>query len=225
MTSGAALESALAKLRTQAAAPNWPVPAHITSQEAAALLARLEALEWRPIETAPKDGSPMLVCSRAGHVGRATYDAEEGCFQDEHTEFIETHWLSAWMPLPPAYRNPQPAAEGEKPCPNPVLAACAKGRYGCVSSILTRTGNSAAAALVDRASVIQRPATRRDLRSSTTPTETTGNERADAKSVARPAPHRLGSVPEVRRRLPGEWCRLSRIFSLLRPYHRETKGD
>jgi hypothetical protein len=102
-----ALESALAKLR----ANTGEFKPRLLRDEAAALLAKIEAadrLEWQPIETAPKDGTPMLVCSHAGHVGRATYDAEERCFQDEHTEFIETRWLSAWMPLPPAYRNPQP---------------------------------------------------------------------------------------------------------------------
>lgn len=104
-----ALESALEQLRNYES-ERWVT---LRESEAAALLARLDALEWQPIETAPKDGTPMLVCSRAGHVGRATFNEAEGCFMDEHTEFIEKRWLSAWMPLPPAYRAPQPAGGGE----------------------------------------------------------------------------------------------------------------
>lgn len=81
------LESALAKLRTQAAAPNWPVPAHITSQEAAALLAKIEAADrlaeaaYRALPLMPALYANGTPCTEFGKLGETLAD----------------------------YRNPQPA--------------------------------------------------------------------------------------------------------------------
>ena len=57
--------------------------------------------EWKPINSAPKDGTPMFVHSRNGWIGRVQFNEAEGCFMDEHTEFVEARWLTHWMPLPP----------------------------------------------------------------------------------------------------------------------------
>jgi hypothetical protein len=106
------VESALAKLRARTADSSPHIGyASISHEEAAALLARLDALEWQPIETAPKDGAWFLAWR--AHETRprivrwdATYDAAESEF-GEHVYHLER-----WMPLP-AYRNPVPTAEEE----------------------------------------------------------------------------------------------------------------
>lgn len=64
------------------------------------ILAELDRMAWRPIESAPKDGSPMLVFSTGKHIGRATWNSEELMFEDEHHEFIDQRWLTHWIPLP-----------------------------------------------------------------------------------------------------------------------------
>lgn len=73
-------------------------------REAAEALARRG--EWRLIETAPRDGTPMLVHSRHGWIGRVRWSTEEECFEDEHTEFVRPDWLTHWMPLPPPPSRP-----------------------------------------------------------------------------------------------------------------------
>lgn len=106
------VESALARLRARTADSSPHIGyASISHEEAAALLARLDALGWQPIETAPKDGAWFLVWR--AHATRpmivrwdATYDAAENEF-GEHVYHLER-----WMPLP-AYRAPQPAGGGE----------------------------------------------------------------------------------------------------------------
>jgi hypothetical protein len=68
-------------------------------------------VNWLPIDTAPKDGTPMLVYSKKGWIGRVKWSLQEGdCFEDEHTEYVMSEWLSHWMPLPAA---PQPTKEHE----------------------------------------------------------------------------------------------------------------
>ncbi len=66
--------------------------------------------EWRGIETAPKDGTRILVClRRGGYVGIYSWDEglhwidDEGKFLVIDPEF--------WMPLPAA---PRPAGEEGK---------------------------------------------------------------------------------------------------------------
>lgn len=119
-----ALESALAKLRAMMQIapkidiePIWP-------HEAAALLARLEAQQWRPIETAPKGETEFQgwLWSDMYRTGwwepRCRYSAD-GAFQvwqrvdydDDGWDVVEarpTHWLPK-PTEPAAYRNPQPA--------------------------------------------------------------------------------------------------------------------
>lgn len=65
---------------------------------------------WQPIETAPRDGTAILVHSRAGWIGSVSWWSDEdrdeefddSCFQDEHGEPVEPADLTHWMPLPPA---------------------------------------------------------------------------------------------------------------------------
>jgi hypothetical protein len=66
---------------------------------------RTAALEWQPIETAPKGGTLILVGSaRDGYTTEAQFDTE----REEWWE-VNTHWTDAtgdplypthWMPLP-----------------------------------------------------------------------------------------------------------------------------
>ena len=109
-------ESAMTKL---AAIETWPTLTHsqqmtiavvpaLTSSEAAAIR---ERLEWRPIETAPKDGTAVLCLAADGtvRVGRRKLSFEKSgkyeCFRsDEHApghswSIIPTHWQP--LPEPP----------------------------------------------------------------------------------------------------------------------------
>jgi hypothetical protein len=92
-----ALESGLAKLRTQAAAPNWPVPAHITSQEAAALLAELQRLKELPYTNEMGDAGDRYIRSVA--------------FNGTYYLPARFRWSDLWDVMLRAYRAPQPAGE------------------------------------------------------------------------------------------------------------------
>lgn len=87
-------------------------------------LAQREAQpKWEPIETAPRDGTEILICVD-GEVHEARYDelhpgfpwvfiddieeALTGCCDREATGRVNTNGacaISAWMPLPPAPRT------------------------------------------------------------------------------------------------------------------------
>lgn len=88
--------------------------------------------QWQPIETAPKDGAPVII-SVAGFVGEAAYRAEgshEGAWWwanegpgDYHADSIDsrhgepTHWMP--LPDPPETAEPDMSRMGEKhikPC-------------------------------------------------------------------------------------------------------------
>jgi hypothetical protein len=84
------------------------VPAH---EVAALLVTMAEAMEWRPIETAPKDG--MFLAGWADGSGRSCvmaadiYHAQKGRqYTPPHLRFECTHWMP--LPAPPA------SDEGEK---------------------------------------------------------------------------------------------------------------
>lgn len=104
-------ESALAKLRAHTD-PHISY-AIISHDEAAALLQhiaaleqRVEAMEWRPIETAPRDGSWCLFLRKHRPFPLlAKYDPVYGEFEDQSGDHV--HDLIYWMPLPPAYRSPE----------------------------------------------------------------------------------------------------------------------
>ncbi len=72
--------------------------------------------EWQPIETAPKDGTAMLVHDE-GAVFIAVFDEDEGAWMDiagapgyQRVEPAPTHWMP--LPDPPAVSRPQ---DGEQP--------------------------------------------------------------------------------------------------------------
>lgn len=76
--------------------------------------------EWHSIETAPKDGRKVLLCSEDGEIGVGRWDAEgdswadengQACAAGEGTIQVTGVWLSGggwyqpnevthWMPLP-----------------------------------------------------------------------------------------------------------------------------
>lgn len=81
-------------------------------QEAAALLRKLQqgADGWRPIETAPKDGTRVLLCCMSpteysrrntGYMAVCGYD--EGWGEFNRAYFPATHWQP--LPEPPAYQG------------------------------------------------------------------------------------------------------------------------
>lgn len=115
------LESALAKLRKIAEDKHGAVMGGIVSPaDARALLARLDALEWQPIETVPKDGREFQAWlwnepARTGWWGPRCRYSPDGAFQvwqrvdydDDGWDVVEetpTHWLP--QPIgPAAYRT------------------------------------------------------------------------------------------------------------------------
>lgn len=63
--------------------------------------------EWQPIETAPKDGSEILVCNGIGRravthwmEGRGFYAGQGGGYPASWTTIGDLA-LTHWMPLPP----------------------------------------------------------------------------------------------------------------------------
>lgn len=66
---------------------------------------------WRPIETAPKDGTLLLCFWRSSHCAVAYYD--DGCWWDAGTDGLDdpTHWQP--LPSPPAEQIQAPAKAGE----------------------------------------------------------------------------------------------------------------
>jgi len=61
--------------------------------------ALLEALAWRPIETAPKDKSSILIIDSENFITIGYFSEERGCFANtEECWKIETP--THWMPLP-----------------------------------------------------------------------------------------------------------------------------
>lgn len=93
------LDTALAKL---AAIEYWPkhnliAPTpHMTPSEARALR---ERLEWRPIETAPKDGTFVLLITDSGHHQIGQYCQDQYWRQNLFHRTVGN--LINWQPLPP----------------------------------------------------------------------------------------------------------------------------
>lgn len=73
---------------------------HALLTEAAACIR--EMVEWRPIETAPRDGAEIIAMIARKRVRLAWYfkpsSRTEGWLDENGREIIPTHWL----PLPPA---------------------------------------------------------------------------------------------------------------------------
>jgi hypothetical protein len=61
-----------------------------------------EAMQWQPIQTAPKDGTDILVCGH-GVIRTAQWSAKDQTFRVNAYAFIRidpTHWMP--LPDPPA---------------------------------------------------------------------------------------------------------------------------
>lgn len=56
--------------------------------------------EWRPIETAPKDGTPVIICTSGGKVFRARWFGGAVWSVDGYSVGFETSDVTHWMPLP-----------------------------------------------------------------------------------------------------------------------------
>jgi hypothetical protein len=52
---------------------------------------------WQPIETAPKDGTRILVCFQGDDVAIGQWSVLGGWYVDEWAEFMAP---TVWMPLP-----------------------------------------------------------------------------------------------------------------------------
>lgn len=67
-------------------------------------------MTWQPIETAPRDGTPVLVANAKGAMTTARWEKEDcGTFVYEawyllfgglNAEETEIEWPTHWMPLP-----------------------------------------------------------------------------------------------------------------------------
>jgi Protein of unknown function (DUF551) len=89
------------------AAPSWP--REIVAEAAALAAAPAEEDGWRPIETAPKDGTWILGWSKCGavedciQVWRCYYEFHEGWFWQNAADTSDLdHQPTHWRPLPPA---------------------------------------------------------------------------------------------------------------------------
>lgn len=71
----------------------------IPDEDIVALIAEVERYQWRPIETAPKDGSEFLLVQPDGSMHVSYHYQGSWGFSPEPTH---------WMPLPPA-----PVSEGD----------------------------------------------------------------------------------------------------------------
>jgi hypothetical protein len=75
-----------------------------------AIARRGAAMQWRPIETAPRDGTEFLAYRPDAGVFTASYDDEQECwFANYGFEDIVDDLPTHWMPLPPP-----PPALGEQ---------------------------------------------------------------------------------------------------------------
>lgn len=67
-----------------------------------ALARRGAAMQWRPIEEAPKDGTEFIAYRPDAGVFTASYDPEQECWFANHGyEDITDDQPTHWMPLPP----------------------------------------------------------------------------------------------------------------------------
>ena len=70
------------------------------------LIAALEAMQWRPIETAPRDGTEILTIRENGFIGKAVWYDNPFGRKDTVIENASGKWWSVthWKPLdaPPA---------------------------------------------------------------------------------------------------------------------------
>lgn len=63
-----------------------------------------EAVKWQPIETAPKDGTRILLCGKNGKIADSHYGQPDGwanprCFIWPYVNANPTHWMP--LPKPP----------------------------------------------------------------------------------------------------------------------------
>ena len=89
----------------------------LTSLVRSALVEGRQPQGWHPIETAPKDGTPILACCvhrklRLGQHSVVWWRAE---FGDWYTPNIQPfHAPTHWQPLPPLPASPSPSAAGQE---------------------------------------------------------------------------------------------------------------
>ena len=99
----------------------------------AALTEVAQTPAWQPIETAPKDGTPVLVAlirdARVWRVSDARF-AKIGWYTDSGGQGC--HWTTHWMPLPAAPVDGGRRASAEAAVPgkpaSTMLTACSHGR-------------------------------------------------------------------------------------------------
>ncbi len=72
-------------------------PWHLAEEREAALRARVAELEldakWRPIDTAPRDGSRLLLRSPKGRVADGEWSVQYGCWSWPYVMVEPTAWL------------------------------------------------------------------------------------------------------------------------------------
>lgn len=85
----------------------WP---QILAVGSLRIIKRLAAPQWQPIETAPKDGSEILLCSKKGRIANGvwmTATDRVGAWLWPYIKVEPTHW----MPLPAAPGIAAPTAK------------------------------------------------------------------------------------------------------------------
>lgn len=94
----------------------WGInPGLIRADDLAALLSYVEGMKWQPIESAPRDGTHILIAFGSDWVSSAIYcsnddDAHPWKFLDQQGQSIpilngardDKYGPTRWLPLPPA---------------------------------------------------------------------------------------------------------------------------
>ena len=56
---------------------------------------------WRPIETAPKNGAPILLHDRVVGLLTGWWDGTAWCHSWDNETIANQEWITHWLPLPP----------------------------------------------------------------------------------------------------------------------------
>ena len=78
-----------------------------------AALAACDESPWRSMDSAPKDGTPIIVRTRFGYTGFSKYDGSDWVALEERATYYTEGALDGWMPKPEI--APLPAATEVKP--------------------------------------------------------------------------------------------------------------